>query len=323
MADDDLLSQEEKDALIKGVEQGDIDTASERTFTDEPQSYNFGARDGRIFSSLSRVDTINELLIETLTDALQRMFRSEPSISVQPIQTLSQPDFVDGLDALCCINVCQFDPLPGRFLLVIEAELLSLFVDRYFGGKGLATAGSRAKQFTSIEQKLADQVSKVILNELETAWADVLQVSASIELSEHNPDYLSIPITDEPAAHAVFEIGFTESKGQCHLVFPYSMFRPIKEKLVVAKSSLESFSRTNWTPAIEASLKQTMVELTASLGESTMTLGELLALRPGDTIGLKTPDDVVLKVQGIPLFAGKVGASSGHNAVKITDSELD
>jgi len=251
------------------------------------------------------------------------MFRSEPSISVQPIQTLSQPDFVDGLDALCYINVCQFDPLPGRFLLVIEAELLSLFVDRYFGGKGLATGGARAKQFTTIEQKLADQVSKVILNELETAWADVLPVSASIELSEHNPDYLSIPITDEPAAHAVFEIGFTESKGQCHLVFPYSMFRPIKEKLVVAKSSLESFSRTNWTPAIEANLKQTMVDLTASLGESTMTLGELLALRPGDTIGLKTPDDVVLKVQGIPLFAGKVGASSGHNAVKITDSELD
>ena len=323
MSDDDLLSQEEKDALIKGVEQGDIDALEERTYSDVPQAYNFGARDGRVLSSLSRLDTINELLVEGLSDALQRMFRSEPSVSVAPVQTKNQPDFVDGLDSLCHISVCTFDPLPGRFLMVVEAGLLALFVDRYFGGSGEATTSSRAKQFTAIEQKIADQVSRVLLQELKTAWSDVMETRPAIEVSEHNPDYLSIPIADEPVAHAVFDIGFTEDKGRCHLAFPYSMFRPIKDKLAVAKSSLEGFVSTDWTPVMSKNLNATVVELSATLGESQLTLGDLLGLRPGDIIDLKSPDEVVLKVRGVPLFAGNLGSSSGHNAVKITHSDID
>ena len=75
MSEEDLLSQEEKDALIKGVESGDVDTETPEG-DGEARAYNFASRDLRLLESLPRLQTVSELFTVAATEAIAKMFFS-------------------------------------------------------------------------------------------------------------------------------------------------------------------------------------------------------------------------------------------------------
>ena len=237
MSDDDILSQEEKDALIKGVESGDVGSESADQASGDARPYNFANRDLRLLDSLPRLQTVSELFTTASSDAIAKMFRSEPTVVAEPMSTRGQQDFIQSLPSLCNIAICTLAPLPGNWFLVLDAKLLYILVDRYFGGKGLAPTTARAKHFTAIEDRLARQVSELLLKELGLAFEDVAALTPAIEDIEHNPEYLTLPVSNEPVIQLRFQINFVEDAGTCHVVMPYAMFETIKDKLNVAVES--------------------------------------------------------------------------------------
>ena len=112
MSEEDLLSQEEKDALIKGVESGDVDTETPEG-DGEARAYNFASRDLRLLESLPRLQTVSELFTVAATEAIAKMFRSEPVVVSEPMSTRAQQDFIESLPSLCNLSVCSMKPLPG------------------------------------------------------------------------------------------------------------------------------------------------------------------------------------------------------------------
>ncbi|MAU92138.1 MAG: flagellar motor switch protein FliM [Gammaproteobacteria bacterium TMED182] len=321
MSEEDLLSQEEKDALIKGVESGDVDTETPEG-DGEARAYNFASRDLRLLESLPRLQTVSELFTVAATEAIAKMFRSEPVVVSEPMSTRGQQDFIESLPSLCNLSVCRMKPLPGQWLFVLEAKLLYILVDRYFGGKGLAPASERAKQFTPIEDRLAAQVSELLLKELAIAFEDIAELEPIIDETEHNPDYLTLPVSQEPVIQLTFNINFVEDAGACHLVLPYAMFETIKDRLNIAVDIQAPKFNDEWQPQIKSRLRQASVSLQAALDEVSLTVGQILDLVPGDVVPIKSPDNVTVKVGGQTLFLGKFGVSDGHNAVKITQSGL-
>lgn len=321
MSEEDLLSQEEKDALIKGVESGDVDTDTPEG-NGEARAYNFASRDLRLLDSLPRLQTVSELLTVAATEAIAKMFRSVPVVVAQPMSTRAQQDFIESLPSLCNLSVCSMKPLPGHWLLVLEAKLLYILVDRYFGGKGFAPASERAKQFTAIENRLASQVSELLLGELAAAFEDIAELEPSIDETEHNPDHLTLPVSQEPVIQMTFNINFVEDAGTCHFVMPYAMFETIKDRLSIALDVQEPKFNDQWQPRIRSGIRQASVSLNAELDEVTLTVGRILDLVPGDVVPIKSPDNVTVKVGGQTIFLGKFGVSDGHNAVKITQSGL-
>ncbi len=323
MAEDEILSQEEKDALLHGVENGDIDTRDSHGEAADVRTFNFAAKENRRLSGLARLDTIQELFAEGTTDALQRFFRSEPSVEIKEKVSRSMSDFVQSLPALTSITVCTAKPLEGQWLLVIDAKLLYIMVDRYFGGKGHSPTVATAKQFTSIEQRLAGQTIDLLLAELKTAFEDVLEINPEAQFMEHNPDYLSVPVTDETVFQLTLDIGFSDDdKGQCHLILPYQLLEPIKDRLGQAGTVASVKASSDWEDKIATGLKTALVSLSATLGESDLSLRQVLELSPGDVLPIKSPDDVTVKVDEVTVFRGKFGVANGNNAVKITESEL-
>ncbi|MGB1189005.1 MAG: flagellar motor switch protein FliM [Pseudomonadales bacterium] len=321
MSEEDLLSQEEKDALIKGVESGDVDTDTPEG-GGEARAYNFASRDLRLLDSLPRLQTVSELFTVAATEAIAKMFRSEPVVVAEPMSTRTQQDFIESLPSLCNLSICSMKPLPGQWLFVLEAKLLYILVDRYFGGKGLAPASERAKQFTAIEDRLASQVSELLLKELAVAFEDIAELEPAIVETEHNPDHLTLPVSQEPVIQLTFNINFVEDAGACHFVLPYAMFETIKDRLNVAVDVQTPKFNDEWQPQIRSGLRQASVSLQAELDEVILTVGQILDLVPGDVVPIKSPDNVTVKVGGQTIFLGKFGVSEGHNAVKITQSGL-
>jgi len=323
MSDDDLLSQEEKDALIKGVESGDVDIDQAESMSGEARAFNFASQEHRLLDSLPRLQTVSELFVTASSEAIAKMFRSEPLIEARPMSTRGQQDFIESLPSLCSVAVCTMSPLEGRWLLVIESKLLYILVDRYFGGKGLAPSAQRSKQFTPIEERLARQVSDLLLADLATAFEDVAVLEPAIEEIEHNPEHLTLPTSHEPVIQLSLNIGFIEDAGVCHIVMPYAMFETIKDKLNLAGETKAPKFNAEWQPRIRQRLRQAEVLVTAELDELKLTLRQILDLVPGDVLPIKSPDNVTVKAEGETLFFGKFGAAEGHNAVKITQSGLE
>jgi len=322
MSDDDLLSQEEKEALLKGVEEGDVSTDAHDAPAGEIRPFNFAAASSKLLDRFTRLNTVNELLLAEIVESLTRTFRSEPRVRLEGVQTRPMSDYVASLGEIASIAVCSMAPLKGQWLFVIEPRLLYILVDRYFGGKGKAPASQRGAVLTLSETRVAEQMTANFLNNLKTAWSEVIEVTPDLVELESNPDYLSLPITDDPAIQISFSIALAEDEGLCHFVIPYAMLEPVKKRFGLA--TVESTQSTSeWAGIMTDRLRIASVELRAELSSLTLTVQQLLDLVPGDVIPIKSPDDVIIKVGGIEIFEGKFGTADGQNAVKITHSELE
>jgi flagellar motor switch protein FliM len=58
------------------------------------------------------------------------------------------------------------------------------------------------------------------------------------------------------------------------------------------------------------------------LTETTISMRDLMNLKPGDVIPIDLPEVVTLRAEDIPVFRGRFGVSQGNRAIKITDRVL-
>lgn len=72
---------------------------------------------------------------------------------------------------------------------------------------------------------------------------------------------------------------------------------------------------------LKLNLQKTRVEVIAEIGETVLTLGEILTLEVGDVIRLKEHYDepIEIKVNGKTKFLAKPGQYKGNYAVRITE----
>jgi flagellar motor switch protein FliM len=119
-----------------------------------------------------------------------------------------------------------------------------------------------------------------------------------------------------------FEIKIGGRAGTMSLCIPFNVIEPIMGKLLSQgwlayqrRASTEDMSSD-----IARALGATLVDVVAYLGETTITVGELLTLQPGDIIQTTKPSEgeVIIQVERENKFAGKIGRHKDNKAVKVT-----
>ena len=66
MSDEELLTPEEKDALLKGVEDGDVSTEASEAAPGDIRPFNFAASASKLLDRFARLNTLNEQLTTCL-----------------------------------------------------------------------------------------------------------------------------------------------------------------------------------------------------------------------------------------------------------------
>jgi flagellar motor switch protein FliM len=98
---------------------------------------------------------------------------------------------------------------------------------------------------------------------------------------------------------------------------------------VLAKLNVQHFGglanakkEKNWSASILRQLGSTSVEAKAVLGETSLTLRELIGLEPGDILRTNIPmdGDVQVLIGGKTRIHGRPGVSKGKVAVRITET---
>ena len=320
----DILSQDEIDALLHGVDRGEIETDTDEPPGDEEvRSYDFASQDRIVRGRLPMLDMINERFARLFRVSLFNLLRRSPEISVGSVQTLKFSEYVHSLFIPANMNLVRVKPLRGTALFVLDPRLVFLIVENFFGGAGRLPAKMEGREITPTEMRVAHMVLDYAFSDLVQAWKPVLEVAFEYLRSEVNPHFANIVSPSEVVVATVFHVELEGGGGDLHITMPYSMIEPIKEVLDAGVQGDRTEQDLHWFNVMQQGIASAQVTIEASLTDATITLRELMELQPGDIIPVDLPAHVWAKVQGVPVLRGKFGVHQGNLALKTVETAAD
>lgn len=315
----DILSQDEIDALLHGVSSGDVDTESE-DFDDELTSYDFASQDRIVRGRMPTLEMINERFARFFRVSLFNKIRRSAEISVEGVQMMKFVEYVHGLYLPTSLNMIRMAPLRGTGLFVFDPKLVYIIVDNYFGGAGRFHTKIEGREFTPTELRIVETILEKVFEDMQEAWAPVLEVEYEFLNAEVNPQFANIVSPSEVVVVSTFNIELDGGGGEMHVVFPYLMLEPIRELLDagVLSDSVEMDER--WSQALREEILDARLELHSTLVQTELTLREINELKAGDIIPIELPENVKMCASGVPVFKCEYGAHKGKKSLKIQEA---
>ena len=319
MSTNDLLSQDEIDALLHGVDAGDVGTEDDETFDGVARSFDFASQDRIVRGRMPTLEMINERFARYFRISFFNMLRRTAEISVSGVQMMKFSEYMHSLFVPTSLNMVKIAPLRGTALCVIDPKLVFITVDNYFGGTG-RHAKIEGREFSPTETRVIQIILEQVFKDLEEAWKPVLKLDFKFLSMEVNPQFANIVSPTEVVVVSGFQVELDGGGGNFYMVMPYSMLEPIRELLDAGIASDRAEQDDDrWSSALREEIKSAPVEMSCELTDAEMRLGDLLNLKEGDIIPIEYPESITLVVDEVPLFRGTYGVSKGSKAVKINE----
>ena len=282
-----ILSQEEIDALLAGLEEGQIDLTSQEEAVKGKEIKPFDFRDYTISTRLKipGLEVINEQLARGLRMQFSTLLREMVDITNMPIQMERFKDFLNKIPVPASVHIFKLEPLKGQVLLIIDAPLVFVFVERFLGGGERKLIKVEGREFTPIEQRLIKKVVNIIFTELEKAWRNIYPVKPKYIRGEVNPQFARVLQPEEAVIVNTYAVDLEALNGKIWICYGLSTLQPVKEKLHLPYQ-IEEYVDITWKKNIEQHILSSEVCLKACLGKAQITIGDLINLEKGDVIVL-------------------------------------
>ena len=312
-----ILEPAEIDALIKGVATGAVSTQPGAA-PGVVQAYDFSQPTRTVHGKLPGLELINERFGRAFRVSLYNLLRRAADITVKPLRIETFADYTRGLSAPISLNLVKVAPLRGTGLIVLDPGLVFTIVDHFFGGSGRSWK-VEGREFTSIEQRIIHMLLRSVFADLREAWAPAVNIELEYLQSEVNPQFAPIEAPNELVLVSAFHIELAGGGGEMHVTLPFAMIEPLREAFDsgLAGSRLERDPR--WSSSLREEIEEAEVELRMVLGRTSVTLADLLNLKPQDLLPCDFSGKVVLCAEEVPVFRGSFGLSRGQQAVKIEE----
>jgi flagellar motor switch protein FliM len=316
MAYEQLLSQDEVDALLQGVTGETEQAAAPQVSTDGVQKYNLGTQERIVRGRMPTLEVINERFTRSLRGALFNFMRRSADISVGSLQIQKYDDFIRHLPVPANINLLHMKPLRGTALFVYDPALVFLVVDNLFGGDGRYRIRIEGRDFTETEQRIIKRLLNLTLECYGTAWNDLYPIEFEYIRSEMHGKLANITGANEVVVNSTFHIEIGPIGGALHVCIPYSMIEPIRDLLAnPIQTEVEVDKR--WIKQLSRQVQSADVQLKAEFTTIPSTIGQLVKLKAGDVLPIEMPESIVAKVDGVPIMECGYGTSNGRYALRI------
>ena len=314
----DLLSQDEIDALLHGVDDVDEDESlTDSANSAETSDYDFSSQDRLVRGRMPTLEMINERFARHMRISLFNMMRRTAEVSINGIQMIKFGEYVHTLFVPTSLNMVRFRPLKGTALITMEARLVFILVDNFFGGDGRYHAKIEGREFTPTERRIVQMLLKIIFEDYKVAWSPVMDVSFEYLDSEVNPSMANIVSPTEVVVISSFHIELDGGGGDFHVVLPYAMLEPIRELLDAGLQSDKEDTDMRWSKALRDEIMDVSVEISTKFIEVTLSLKKIMDLKAGDIIPIVMPEHITVLVEKLPSFRAQLGQSRNNLALKI------
>ncbi|TFG90110.1 MAG: flagellar motor switch protein FliM [Syntrophobacterales bacterium] len=318
-----ILSQEEVDALLEGMSDGEVKPHTKKvrdSDTSEVRPYDLTSRDRIVNVNLPGLSMSNERFVKRFQTTLSSLLKRVVDLNILSVSMLKYKDFLRTLPIPSSLHIFKMNPLNGEALFVVESQVIFALVDILFGGTGRESYKVEGRDFTSIEINLIKRVVLSALSDLEKGWSSLVDLKAVYSRSEINPQFAQIVAPIDPVFIVKLEMEMEYSSGNMTLCLPYSMLEPIKEKLEMGYTGGAEKVDVGWAQRFRESLKSHEVDIVVELGRTELCGREIINLKEGDVIYLERHfmDGLDIYVEGVPKFKGHPGIYKGNQAVQVS-----
>ncbi|MFZ6767020.1 flagellar motor switch protein FliM [Undibacterium sp. Di26W] len=313
---DNFLSQEEVDALLKGVT-GDQDDSQSLEDTSGVRPYNLATQERIVRGRMPTLEIINERFARLLRIGLFNFLRRSAEVSVGTVRVSKYSEFIRNLVVPTNLNLVHMKPLRGTSLIVLDPGLVFLLVDNLFGGDGRFHTRVEGRDFTQTEQRIIHRILEIIFETYSKSWEPVYPIEFEYIRSEMNTQFANIATPNEVVVSTTFTIELGPVSGEMHMCMPYSTIEPIRDILTSSLQGETLEVDKRWVRLMTQQIQIAEVEIVADLGTTRVTLGDILNMKEGDVIPLSIPEIISAKVDGTPVMECKYGVFNGQYALRV------
>ncbi|CAI8839901.1 flagellar motor switch protein FliM [Pseudomonas sp. IT-P12] len=317
MAVQDLLSQDEIDALLHGVDDGLVQT----DIAADPgsvKSYDLTSQDRIVRGRMPTLEMINERFARYTRISMFNMLRRSADVAVGGVQVMKFGEYVHSLYVPTSLNLVKIKPLRGTALFILDAKLVFKLVDNFFGGDG-RHAKIEGREFTPTELRVVRMVLEQAFVDLKEAWQAIMEVNFEYINSEVNPAMANIVGPSEAIVVSTFHIELDGGGGDLHVTMPYSMIEPVREMLDAGFQSDLDDQDERWVNALRQDVLDVDVPIGATVARRQLKLRDILHMQPGDVIPVEMPEDMIMRANGVPAFKVKMGSHKGNLALQVIE----
>ncbi len=284
------------------------------------RDYDLSSQERIVRGRMPTMEIINDRFTRQQSVSWSSLLREKVEFSVVGTQIMKFGDFIKKVPLPSSFNVFMMEPLRGNGLYVMDASLVYLIVDFFFGGRVQTHVKPEGRDFTTIQVRLIKKVVRQALADLEKAWQAVMQLKIAYSRSESNPQFAMVVTATEIVVVVTLQVVIGEASRDMFIAYPYSMLEPIKEKLYSGLFADNVEQDSSWGSRFKDALQECPVTMTVQLGTARISVQDLLNFSPGDILMLdQHPGDPLLCiVEGDPKFHGQPGVFKGNHACRVT-----
>ena len=312
-----ILSQDEVDALLQGITGESQKLEQEETPASGVRDYNLASQERIVRGRMPTMEIINERFARNIRIGLFNFIRRSPEVSIGGTKVQKYSAFLRDIVVPTNFNIVSVKPLRGSGLVVVEPSLVFAVIDALFGGVGKFHTRIEGRDFSPTELRVILRMVEVVTAEFRKAWTGIYPLELEYQRSEMQPQFANIATPSEIVVSTAFTLEIGDTTGSIHFCIPYSTLEPIRDTLYSTVQGDSAEPDRRWVNLLKNQIQAAEVDLVAELATAPATVEQLLAFKPGDFIELDLEPVIKAKVDGVPVFDCQYGTNNGHFAIKI------
>ncbi|MEM8838613.1 MAG: flagellar motor switch protein FliM [Pseudomonadota bacterium] len=273
------------------------------------------------YERLPMLEVVFNRLVRLATTSFRNMTSDNVEISLDSITSVRFGDYLNSIPLPAILSVFRAEEWDNFGLVVIDSPLIYTVVDVLLGGgRGGGKARVEGRPYTAIELNLVQQLVERLLADAAIAFEPVTNVNFNLERMETNPRFAALTRPSNAAVLARFRIDMEDRGGNVEFMMPYETIEPIRH-LLLQMFVGEKFGRDlDWERHLATQVNAASVEVEAILFEKNIPLFEIVDLKVGQTLLLRTKpsDPVELRVGNIAMSEGQIGRIHDRVSVQVT-----
>lgn len=177
------------------------------------------------------VKKLHESFASLLSSSLGAHLRAAFEMNLVSAEQLPFSEFLGRLPELNYAASLHVMPIDARAAIQLDIALAFPIIDTVLGGSGLEKIEPR--DITEIEAQILETVVRLIVRDLQSTWAPLLDLDFQFEQRQRSVQLQSMMLREEKTLCLSFEIRLAETAGSLALVFPAVISNALLRKLSV------------------------------------------------------------------------------------------
>ena len=312
-----VLSDDEKSALLDGMSTGEVEVHSSRgPGYASVTAFEIGPRSRISTNSYPRLQSLNRQFAGRVSKQIEVLLNAECGVTFTSVDTCTYSDFGEQGNGLSLLLEFEPRPLKGSALINLDAALVEVMVETFYGGSGNEPTTQDSDFFTPGEINVATLFGKAVTAVTAEVWQPMVNMDPEFLGSHLNSGVIDNVDGGDTIIAADFELTVGDKIQSFQMIWPVSTVASLVPVFDGQKRERNAAEDARWEQSIRARVVDSIVNISSDVGKTEMTLGEITDLTPGDVIAIGNPQKSTVFARKVAILEGRFGVHQGRHAIE-------